>query len=236
MRKAPISWVIRRNSVKEIPASGYRAPGALHGLDDHASQPVCMLPDFIEGRGMIEGQDNGILPGAFRKSRALGDSDGIFDGSKRAGIRAGSAEADGQQVMRAMIPTLELGDERPTSGGTRQPAGIHGRLATRVAQAHLIYTRHHVAKQPGKLMLVHMALTIMCPVWQRLPDCFLNIVWRVAEDHGREAKHEVQVFIVIRIPNPGASRPLNHHWERVCQPEDAAHAPRHHRAVTLPDG
>ena len=235
MRKAPISRVIWRNSVKEIPASGYRAPGALHGLDDHTSQPVCMLPDFVEGRGMIEGQDDRVLPGALRKPRALGDSDGILDGAKRAGIRAGPAEADSQQVMRAMIPALEFGDQRTPGGGTRQPAGVHGRLATRVTQAHLIHTRHHVAKQPSKLILVHMALTIMCPAWQRLPDRFLNLVWRVAEDHGRKAKHEVQVFIVIGIPNPGASRPLNHHWEGIRQPEDTAHASRHDRAVALPD-
>ncbi len=160
---------------------------------------------------------------------------GILDRSAQIGSRARPAEADSQQVMRSVIAALEFCHQGPPGRGARQPQGVHGRLAPRVAEGHLLYAWHHVAKQLGKRILVLVALPVMCPVRQRLPDRRFDLLRSIPEDQGREAKIAVQVFVVIHIPHPGALCPLHHHRKRIGQPEKTAHTRRHDRAVFLPD-
>ena len=137
--------------------------------------------------------------------------------------------------MRPVIAALEFCHQGPPGRGARQPQGVHGCLGPRVAEGHLIHAWHHVAKQLRKRILVLVALPVMGSTRQRLPDRCFDLLRCVAEDHGREAQHEVQVFVVIRVPHPGAFRPLHHHRKRIGQPEEAAYTRRHDRAVLLPD-
>ncbi len=194
-----------------------------------------MTEDFFKGGRVVVRQDDGVLPRSFGKPGALGDCSGVLDWSKLSGIRTRATEADGQEIMRSMIPTLEFGNQGAPCRGACQPQRIHGCLGPRVAEGDLFHPRHHIAKQLCKGVLALVALSVVCPAWQRLANRHLYFFGGVPEDHDRKAQHKVQVFIVICIPDPGPTRPLDDLRKRIRQPEDAPDPRWHDGAVLLPD-
>src|SRR4030042_5729576 len=128
-----------------------------------------MAANLIKSRRVIVRQDNCVLPCSLGKPWAFWDGRGILDWSKHIGIRARPAETDSQESMSPMIASLEFRNQGSPCRSPRQPDSVHGSLRTRVAEGHLIHARHHVADQPGKFILVLVALSIGSPMRQRLP-------------------------------------------------------------------
>ena len=159
-----------------------------------------MTADLVEGRRVIEGQDDRVLPGSLGQPGAFRDGRRILDGAEQLRRGARSPEAHRQKIVSSVIASLELGDQRTPDRGTRQPQRVHRGLGARIAEGHLLDPGHHVAEQLGEGVFVFVALSVVCPARQRLADRRFNLVRCVAEDHGREAEHEVQVLVVIRIP------------------------------------